>query len=213
MGDYQPASRRPIAAFFRKTATLAVRFCVKHNIHPDLISYLSILAAAGAALCFYLSAHCRPLLLIAPLLCFLRLWCNMLDGMVALASGKASPRGEIVNELPDRISDLLIFIGIAHSHLANPFLAYWAAILALMTAYIGTLGQAVTGHRRFEGLMSKQHRILVLAIGAWTAFFLKSTAPLGFSILDWTLFLILAGCIQTIIVRLRKMLSELRGAS
>ena len=211
MGDYQPASRRPIAAFFRKTATLAVRFCVNHNIHPDLISYLSIVAAAAAAICFYFSAHYRPLLLIAPLLCFLRLWCNMLDGMVALASGKASPRGEIVNELPDRISDLLIFIGIAHSHLANPFLAYWAAILALMTAYIGTLGQAVTGHRRFEGLMSKQHRMLVLALGAWTAFFLKST-PLGFSILEWTLFLIIAGCIQTIFVRLRKMLSELRGA-
>ena len=26
----------------------------------------------------------------------------MLDGMVALASGKASPRGAILNELPDR---------------------------------------------------------------------------------------------------------------
>jgi hypothetical protein len=38
MGDYQPASRRPIAEPFRRTATLAVRLCVKWGVHPDLIS-------------------------------------------------------------------------------------------------------------------------------------------------------------------------------
>ena len=32
----------------------------------------------------------------------------MLDGMVALASDKASWRGEILNDFPDRISDVVI---------------------------------------------------------------------------------------------------------
>ena len=73
----------------------------------------------------------------------------MLDGMVALASGAASPRGEILNDLPDRVSDVLIFAGVAHSGLCNPFVAYWAAIFALLTAYVGTLGQAVAGRREF----------------------------------------------------------------
>src|SRR6266446_8265069 len=108
MAEYQPTSRRPIAEAFRLTARAATRFCVRAGIHPDAISYFSILAAAAAALCFWQSRHHPVLLLVAPLLCYLRLWCNMLDGMVALASGTASPRGEVLNDLPDRISDVLI---------------------------------------------------------------------------------------------------------
>jgi len=45
----------------------------------------------------------------------------MLDGMVAVAANKASRRGEILNDLPDRISDVIIFAGFAHSGLMNRF--------------------------------------------------------------------------------------------
>ena len=115
MADYEPISRRPIAAVFRRTAKAATRFCVRWGIHPDAISYLSILAALVAAFCFWQS-HTAPWLLItAPMFCYLRLWFNMLDGMVALAAGKATARGEILNDLPDRISDIVIFVGVAHS--------------------------------------------------------------------------------------------------
>ena len=112
---YQPTSRRPIAGGFRKTAALAVRLCLRWNIHPDMISCLSMVAAAGAGLCFWFSSRNAWLLIVAPLLCYVRLWMNMLDGMVALAAGKASWRGEILNDLPDRVSDVLIFVGVAHS--------------------------------------------------------------------------------------------------
>lgn len=114
MSDYQPTSRRPIANVFRGTAQRATRFCVRAGIHPDTISYASMGAAVATAICFWQSAHHPLLLIIAPLLCYLRLWCNMLDGMVAITAGKASWRGEILNDLPDRISDVLIFVGAAH---------------------------------------------------------------------------------------------------
>src|SRR6478609_8930204 len=113
--DYAPASRRPIADLFRRTADPAVRLCVPRNVHPDIVSLTSVVAAALAGECFILSHRMPWLLLVAPLLCYVRLWLNMLDGMVALASGKASPRGEIFNDLPDRVSDVLIFVGVAHS--------------------------------------------------------------------------------------------------
>src|SRR5687767_3824738 len=113
MEAYQPTSRRPIADAFRRTAQGVVRLCVRWGIHPDTISYLSIVASALAALCFWKSREHPWLLVIAPVLCYIRLWFNMLDGMVALAAGKASWRGEILNDLPDRVSDVLIFIGVA----------------------------------------------------------------------------------------------------
>ena len=86
--------------------------------------------AAAAGVCFWQS-DTHPLgLLTGPLFCYARLWCNMLDGMVALASGKASWRGEILNDVPDRISDVLIFAGVAHSGLNAIVSGYWAAIFA-----------------------------------------------------------------------------------
>lgn len=207
--SYQPVSRRPIADMFRRTAHLAVRLCVRANIHPDAVSYASVFFAAAAALCFFYAERWPWLLLIVPAPLYVRLWLNMLDGMVALAANKASPRGEILNDLPDRVSDVLILAGVAHSGLCNPFLAYWAALLAVFTAYVGTLGQAVAGRREFGGIMSKPWRMVVLHIGAWVAFALwaQKTGPL--TPLDWACIVIMAGCMQTVVVRLRRTLMRL----
>src|SRR6266550_4020028 len=80
MVEYQPTSRRPIAQMFRRTGDAAANLCVRLGIPPDAISYLSILAALTAALCFWKSGRNAWLLIIAPLFCFLRLWFNILDG-------------------------------------------------------------------------------------------------------------------------------------
>jgi len=215
MAVYAPASRRPIANAFRLTARGATNFCLRAGIHPDTISYLSIVAAAAAASCFWQSAHHPLLLIIAPLLCYLRLWCNMLDGMVAIAAHQASWRGEVLNDLPDRISDVLIFVGAAHSGWMNPLLGYWVAILSLGTAYVGMFGQAVGVQREFSGLMSKPRRMVVLHLGAWLTYALfqwNNGDPYIAMLhaLDWACLIVIVGCIQTCVQRLARMLRALR---
>ena len=210
MSDYEPTSRRPIAAVFRKTANAAVRFCVHHGIHPDAISYLSIVAALIAAICFWKSGARRWLLIIAPLFCYLRLWFNMLDGLVALAAGKASRRGEILNDLPDRVSDIVIFVGVAHSGLMNPLIGYWAAIFAVLTSYVGLFGQALGVQRQFGGIMLKPWRMVALQAGAWLTFFLPPQSSAIFTVLDWTCLVVIAGCVETIVVRLKRITAELQ---
>jgi len=214
VANYQLKSRRPIADAFRRTARPAVALCLALNIHPDVISYSSILASAAGGLCFFKSAQYPWLLILGPLFCYLRLFLNMLDGMVALAAGKASARGEIINDLPDRISDILIFTAVAQSNLCAPALGYLAAIFAILTAYVGLLGQAAGAGRQFAGIMSKPWRMVALNIGAWLTFLLLHTQShsdrLGpATILDWTCILIIAGCIQTVTVRLRKIITTL----
>ncbi len=208
MGDYRPTSRRPIADMFRATAHGAVQVCLRAGIHADFISYFSMIAAAVAAVAFWQSHRVPWLLLIAPAFCYLRLWCNMLDGMVALAGGKASLRGEILNDLPDRVSDVLIFAGVARSGWCSPFPAYWAAIFAVLTAYVGLFGQAVGVQREFSGVMAKPWRMVALHVGAWLAFLFQSE-----SVLDWTCYVVIAGCVQTIAVRLRRIMNALRSKS
>lgn len=213
---YAPTWRRPIAGVFRKLANGSTRLCVRLGIHPNTISLLSIVAAGGAGACFLYAGSAPALLIAGPALCYVRLWLNMLDGMVALASGKASRWGEILNDLPDRVSDVLIFAGIAHSGLCNPFLAYHVAIAALLVAYVGTFGQAVGVQREFSGVMAKPWRMVALHVGAWVALAdlwwgdgdLRVGGPLTW--IDWTCVAILLGCVQSVWVRLARILRALR---
>ena len=215
MTDYQPTSRRPIAGLLRRTADRSVGWCVRLRVHPDLVSYGSIAASAAAGACFWQSGALPALLIPAVGFCYLRLWLNMLDGMVALASGKASLRGEILNDLPDRVSDVVIFVGVAHSGLCHPLTGYWTAIFALWTAYVGMFGQAVGVQREFSGVMAKPWRMVALNVGAWLTlsliWFGDGQIDFGrLSVLDWTLLAIMAGCVQTIWIRLARILRALR---
>jgi phosphatidylglycerophosphate synthase len=215
LAEYQPAWRRPIAEAFRGTARATVRWCVRLGIHPNLISYSSIAASAAAAACFSQAGSLPVLLLPAVAFCYVRLWLNMLDGMVALASGTASRTGEIANELPDRISDVLIFVGVAHGGLCHPLGGYWAAIFALLVAYVGTLGQAVGAPREFGGWMAKPWRMVALHAGSWATLALLWFADGeirygGLTVLDWTHLLIVAGCVQTVALRLVRTVRALR---
>ncbi len=142
----------------------------------------------------------------------------MLDGMVALAAGRASWRGEVLNDLPDRVSDVVIFVGAAHSGWMYPLLGYWAALLSLGTAYVGLLGQAVGGERQFSGLMSKPWRMVVVGLGAWLSYALfrwnDGDTHLGsLRALDWACLVVIAGCLQTSVQRLGRILRALKAKS
>lgn len=162
-------------------------------------AYASILAAAIAAWLFWASRTHPRYIVLAVAFALLRLW-------LAVAAGKASSKGEIFNDLLDRISDVLIFVGIAHSGWCNAYYAYWVALAAVIVAYIGLLGQAAGGKREHGGVMSKPWRIVVLSLGALATMFLVLNGQrywfAGFSVLDWTNFVILAGCVLTIATRL-----------
>ena len=198
---------------FRATAHGAVQLAVRAGIHPDVFSYASIVAAAAAGVLFWQSLRHPKFLILGAAFAFLRLWLNMFDGMVAVAAGKASKKGEIINDLPDRVSDVLIFAGMAHSSWCHRLPAYWVAIMALLVAYVGLFGQAVGVQREFSGMMSKPWRVVVLCIGAIvTSIMVHLDRPywLGpWLLLDWANFLIIAGCVQTIVVRLMRIFRAL----
>lgn len=205
-----PASiaRRPIATSFRRTGEAVADACARLGISADAVSLASLGAAALAALCLVNAARIPALLALAAALCVLRLWLNMLDGMVAFASGTASRRGEIMNELPDRLSDLAVFGAVAFSGLATPWLGGAAAAGALLVAYMGTLGHAIAGRREFGGLMAKPGRMAAIAAGCLATLALEGSdlLPAGIAPLDPWCALIVVGCAQTCVARLRSTL-------
>jgi phosphatidylglycerophosphate synthase len=164
---YQVTDRRPIAArnlgFFQRLAPKLARA----GISANSISIASALfgVAAGAALyCTRITPHpaVRLLWLASASFIQLRLVANLLDGMVAVSSGKASAVGELYNELPDRISDAATLAGLGYAVGAIPVLGWIAAILAIITAYIRTLGKSVGAGSDFSGPMAKQQRMFIV---------------------------------------------------
>src|SRR2546430_13070612 len=136
MPDYAPTSRRPIAGIFRRTADGATRFCVRHEIHPDAVSYLSILAAIVAAICFWKSGEIRWLLVVAPLFCYLRLWFNMLDGMVAVAAGKKRRGGGNFKEFSGRNFGGINFFGGGPNRVMDTIFCLLGASAAPLTSFV-----------------------------------------------------------------------------
>ena len=98
-----------------------------------------------------------------------------MDGMVAIEGGKKSATGDLFNEVPDRIADVMILAGAGFCVFAQPWgihLGWLAAALAVMTACIRMQGAALTGKHDFSGPMAKQHRMAFITALCviWCAF-------------------------------------------
>ncbi len=165
--------RRPIAARNLRISRAIAGWLAGRRVSPNAISLAGLLAAALAGIAFA-SAPALPdsarLLWFAGALCVqLRLAANMFDGMVALARGVASPVGELYNEIPDRLSDsaVLIGLGVAAGDWA---LGALAALTAMATAYVRTVGKAAGAPSDFGGPMAKQQRMFLVTLAAlWLA--------------------------------------------
>jgi phosphatidylglycerophosphate synthase len=210
--------RRPIATRNRKWAQAATAWLASRNVSPNAISIAGMCACmvAGIALAATSISDYRILWIIAALGAQLRLTANMLDGMVALASGRASKTGELYNEVPDRVSDAAVFIGAGFAWGGNITLGYIATILSIFTAYIRAAGKIAGAPNEFCGPMAKQHRMLVITlICLYAAFTPRSWQVMAFNdsqigLMTVGLVIIIAGCAITVIRRLSRITRVLK---
>lgn len=168
-----PADRRPIAARDLGAMQRAAAWLVQRRASANGISLAGMAAAllAGACLAAIPAAPgaAWALWLGAAVLVQLRLLANLLDGMVAIGRGIASPVGELFNEVPDRVSDTAILAGLGWAA-GQPALGLAAALAAMATAYVRAVGRAAGAPSDFRGPMAKQHRMaLVTATAMWCA--------------------------------------------
>jgi phosphatidylglycerophosphate synthase len=162
---------------------------------------------AGIALGLTSISDYRILWLVAALGAQLRLTANMLDGMVALKSGRASKVGELYNEIPDRVSDATVFIGAGFAWGGSVTLGYVATILAIFTAYVRAAGKIAGAPNEFCGPMAKQHRMLVITlVCVYAAITPRSWQMIAFNesqigLMTVGLAVIVMGCVMTVIRR------------
>ena len=146
----------------------------------------------------------------------LRLLANLFDGMVALARGTASKVGELFNEVPDRVSDSAILIGLGTAPGGHVVLGYAAALAAMMTAYVRAVGKGAGTPNEFCGPMAKQQRMFLATMTCLYCAFTPRTwqrVDLGCCVLGVpaaVLALVLVGALVTTVRRLFRIGSKLR---
>jgi len=209
--------RRPLASRRSGAAIALSRWLAGTQVTPNQISLAGMAAALAGALCLALSGGAAggprtALLLGAAALIQLRLVCNLLDGMVAVEGGKASPDGAFWNEVPDRVSDVALLVGAGYGadHLT---LGWTAACFAVMTACIRFVGISLGLGADFGGPMAKQHRMALLTAAAVAACFVTPAPGSGDVVLAGALWAVALGAGLTALLRARRMLQALRAGS
>jgi phosphatidylglycerophosphate synthase len=166
--NYVP-DRRPISARNHPASIAIARWLAQNGASPNGISVSGMIAAilGGAAfVCTTMPTYGWLFFLAAAALMQLRLQANMFDGMVAIQTARASPVGELFNEVPDRVSDAAIFIGAGYAVGGMSELGYLAAVVALFTAYVRAEGKVAGAPQEFCGPMAKQQRMALLTVAA-----------------------------------------------
>ena len=208
--------RRSLATRDAAWSIAIARWLAHRGLTPNAVSMLgvafAITAAAALAVGPAVAAAPRAATLLVAAGCVqLRLLCNLLDGMLAVEEGLKTPAGDLFNELPDRIADVVILVGAGYAVRDEPsgFVLGWsAAVMALFTAYVRVLGGSLGLTQHFIGPMAKQHRMFILTLAAIIA---GGETLLGLEAraMVWGLAVITAGSLITIVRRTNRIVAGL----
>lgn len=152
------------------------------RFHPNTLSWLSFVMAWVAGLFIFFSPQYWELLLpLAAVAVLLSGFLDAIDGKVARLTGKASKRGDLLDHILDRYSDVVMIGAVAVSAWCSPYLGMLALVGVLLTSYMGTQSQAIGAGRLYAGLLGRADRVVLLILAPLLqAIFMVS----GFSRLD-----------------------------
>lgn len=178
---------------------------VRRDLSPDLFTIIGVIGAAAAALVIWRGWWWAALIALAG-----RLAGANLDGAVARARGVSRPWGFVLNELGDRVSDLLMFAGLTalaareYAGWGSPQVGYVlvAALAATLPTFCSLAAAGAGATRRNGGPFGKTERCLVAVL---------ATAFPG-AMVFWAA-LITAGSLCTTVARLAATRRELAVAS
>ena len=116
-----------------------------------------VLSVIGGGLIAWRPFETWPLLLL-PLILFLRMGLNAIDGMLAREFGQQSKLGAILNELGDVISDTALYLPLAWVPFVWVPLVEVVVVLAVISEMTGVVAVQISAKRQYQGPMGKSDR-------------------------------------------------------
>jgi archaetidylinositol phosphate synthase len=95
---------------------------------------------------------------------------DVLDGAVARATGRTSRRGAFLDSTLDRVSEIVVFLGILVGGYASPFLVTLALSLSVLVSYTRAKGDALGVSLAGIGVGERSERLVVLILASLLGF-------------------------------------------
>ena len=142
----------------------------RRGVSPDAVTLAAVPVALLGGATLIAAQSNASLLLAVPVFAALRLILNLLDGALARRTGRTHPRGELLNEVCDRIADVAFLVPAAFMPGAISEYVLLGVIAALLASYVGITTRAAGGQRIYRGILSKPGRMVLLSIAAIGAY-------------------------------------------
>jgi len=133
------------------------------GVSPDAVTLAAIPVAVAGGLALLASPLVPSLLLLVPLLVAVRLILNLVDGALARSTGRTHPRGELFNELGDRLADIAFLAPVAFLPGAQRETVLLGVTGAVLASFVGVTARAAGAPRLYGGVLSKPGRMVLLA--------------------------------------------------
>jgi phosphatidylglycerophosphate synthase len=151
---------------FLRALDPVVEACVRRRVRPDTLTLLAIPVAFTGAAAIAASPAVPALLLLVPGVAAVRLVLNLLDGAVARRTGASHPRGELYNEVGDRVGDIVLLGAPALLPGVEGRAVLLGVVLAVLASYVGIVARAAGGRRLYHGILAKPGRMVLVAVAA-----------------------------------------------
>ncbi|QBG48435.1 CDP-alcohol phosphatidyltransferase family protein [Verrucomicrobia bacterium S94] len=176
----------------------------ENNVTANQVTIAALVLSFATGGLLIRFAGTTPILLFLPLVLFVRMALNAIDGMLAREHHMKTPLGAILNELGDVFSDAALYLPLALFDGFNFGLIALIVILAVISEMTGVIGLQIGASRRYDGPMGKSDRAFVFgAIGFLYGFGILPAGWLG--LIQWLMMILL---IVTIVNRCRRALAE-----
>lgn len=151
------------------------------GVSPDAVTLAAVPVSIAGGLALLASTSVPLLLLVVPVAAAARLVLNLVDGALARATGRSHPRGEVFNEVGDRLSDIALLAPVAFLPGSQRETVLLGVTFALLASFVGVVTKTAGGDRLYRGVLSKPGRMALLAVFAVLALVLGPQAwgPFG----------------------------------
>jgi archaetidylinositol phosphate synthase len=132
------------------------------GLSPNFWTVVGLVIALSSAVVYGMGVEFG--LIIGGILLLVSGFFDMVDGQVARVTGKTSKKGEYLDSMFDKISEVAIFLGILIGGYAEPYVVLLAITLSLLVSYARAKSDLINIKLQGIGIGERAERLLVIAI-------------------------------------------------